>query len=50
LIAGGVADLEQCRLELQRKLESDPGCRRARDLLAALDTVSTPSDSLPVDL
>lgn len=42
LIAGGVADLEQCRLELQQKLGNDPGSRRARDLLAALDSVASP--------
>jgi hypothetical protein len=36
LIADGTADLGECRRELQRKLDADPGCRRATDLLAAL--------------
>ncbi len=36
LIAAGIADSGRCRLELQRKLAADPGCRRARDLLDAL--------------
>lgn len=41
LIIGGEADLEQCRLELRRKLGDNPGSRRARDLLASLDTISS---------
>jgi hypothetical protein len=40
MIAGGEADFGRCRLELQRKLRDDPGCRRARELLAALETAT----------
>lgn len=45
LIADGEADAGQCRAELERKLRQDPSCRRARDLFAALDRLSTPSGS-----
>ncbi len=45
LIADGEADPGQCRLELQRKLREDPHCRRARELLAALDTAAASASS-----
>jgi len=42
LIGAGEAEAAGCRRELQRKLVEDPNCRRAAELLAALDGVGNP--------
>jgi hypothetical protein len=43
LIAAGEADAAGCLRELRRKLDEDPDCRRAADLLVALEANLRPS-------